>query len=94
MTEIKRIDNGNVGEFVIYYDSEKAGLMVYNWINDDTFVISHTEVDEAYNGKGLGKLLVLESVEFARKNGKKIVPMCPFAKVVFERNPDLQDVLA
>jgi predicted GNAT family acetyltransferase len=32
-------------------------------------------------------------VESVRKKGIKIVPLCPFAKSVFEKTPELNDVL-
>ena len=33
------------------------------------------------------------AVEFARERSIRILPLCPFAKSVFERVPELQDVL-
>ena len=37
--------------------------------------------------------MVLAAVDFARKNGLKIIPLCPFANATFQKNVDLQDVL-
>jgi predicted GNAT family acetyltransferase len=94
MIEIKQIDNGKKGAFEIYFDGKKAGEMTYTWAGTDKFIIDHTEVDEAYGGKGLAKQLVLAGVDFARKNGKKIIPLCPYAKATFDKNEDLRDVLS
>jgi uncharacterized protein len=44
-------------------------------------------------GKGAGKELVSKSVEFAREKGIKIVPVCSFAKGVFDKTKEFQDVL-
>ena len=60
---------------------------------EDRFIIDHTEVEEAYNGKGVGKEMLLAAVDFARKNGKTIIPLCPFAKATFQKHDELQDVL-
>ncbi|MBW8361856.1 MAG: N-acetyltransferase [Kaistella sp.] len=94
MSEIKQINSDKKGAFEIYSDGKKAGEMTYTWAGDDKFIIDHTEVDEAYNGKGLAKQLVIAGLTYARENGKKVIPLCPYAKVTISRNPELQDVLA
>jgi predicted GNAT family acetyltransferase len=67
--------------------------MTYTWAGGERFIIDHTEVEEAYNGKGVGKEMLLAAVDFARKNNKKIIPLCPFAKASFQKSEELQDVL-
>ncbi|OWK73696.1 GNAT family N-acetyltransferase [Flavobacteriaceae bacterium JJC] len=94
MTEIRQTNNEKKGVFEIYFDGKKAGEMTYTWAGEDKFIIDHTEVDEAYNGKGLAKQLVYAGVDYARKNGKKVIPLCPYAKATIARNAELQDVLA
>ncbi len=93
MTEIKHNNNDKNGIFEIYYDGKRAGEMTYTWAGEDKFIIDHTEVDEAFGGKGLAKQLVIAGVEFARKKGVKVIPLCPYAKATIQRNADLQDVL-
>ena len=56
------------------------------------FSVYEAAVDPAYGGKGYGKELVLKAVDFARKQDIKIIPLCPFAKKVFDKDPDIQDV--
>ncbi len=69
------------------------GIMTYQCMDDTCFVIDHTEVDEAYNGQGYETALILGAVDFARENNKKIIPICPFVKAYFKRNPEVCDVL-
>ncbi|HXV07404.1 MAG TPA: N-acetyltransferase [Burkholderiales bacterium] len=33
-------------------------------------------------------------MEWARANGRKLMPLCPFAKSVFDKTPEYRDVLA
>ncbi len=94
MVEIKHTNNESKGVFELYYDGKKAGLMTYSWAGDDKFIIDHTEVDEAYGGKGLGKDLVKAGVEYAREKNVKVIPLCPFAKKVIAKTPEFQDVLS
>lgn len=92
MIKIKQVDDESRGKFIIYEDNKIAGEMTYSWAGDDKFIIDHTGVKEAFGGKGYGKQLVMRAVEFAREQKVKILPLCPFAKKVFDRNEDIQDV--
>lgn len=93
IVKIEREDNGRKGRFVIYADDQMAGEMTFVWAGKSKFIIDHTGVGENFSGKGYGKKLVIEAVEYARKNDLKILPLCPFAKKVFDRDPGLGDVL-
>jgi len=92
--KIERINDGNKGFFRALDDKTQAGLMTYSWAGNDKFIIDHTEVDQAYGGKGIGKQMVMAAVEFARENNLKIIPLCPFAKSVFDKVAEIQDVRA
>jgi len=93
MIEVKQNNDEKHGSFEAIMDGNRAGLMTYTWAGEDRFIIDHTEVEDAYNGKGVGKEMLIKAVEFARENNKKIIPLCPFAKATFQKNEDLRDVL-
>lgn len=90
---IERIDDGKKGFFKAVVDGKESGLMTYVWSGPGKFIIDHTEVHEAFAGQGVGKQLALEAVKYARENNLKILPLCPYAKSVFDKNADLHDVL-
>ncbi|SMG07865.1 hypothetical protein SAMN05661096_00084 [Marivirga sericea] len=94
MTRIEREDNGKKGRFIIYENDEFAGEMTYVWVGETKFIIDHTGVEENFSGKGFGEKLVMEAVEFARSKDLKILPLCPYAKKVFEKDDSIQDVLS
>jgi len=56
-------------------------------------VRDHTGVPDAFRGQGAGLRLVTRAVEDARAQGKKIIPLCPFANAQFRRHPEWADVL-
>lgn len=91
--EIQRDEHKQKGAFYIDQDGEWVAELSYVRTGDNTMVIDHTEVDEELREKGIGEDLVAEAVKFARENGMKIKPDCPFARKVIESNPDFQDVL-
>jgi predicted GNAT family acetyltransferase len=67
--------------------------MTYVWVNTDRIIIDHTEVDNELAGKGVGNMMVTQAVEFARIKNIKIIPLCPFAKSVFSKIKEFNDVL-
>jgi predicted GNAT family acetyltransferase len=91
--EIRHNNNQKNGYFEAVDDEVQAGKLNYVWAGDQKFIIDHTEVNEDYNGQGIGKKLVMKAVEYARENNLKIVPLCPFAKSVFVRTAEINDVL-
>ncbi|MEN4760113.1 MULTISPECIES: GNAT family N-acetyltransferase [unclassified Chryseobacterium] len=93
MIEVKQNNDEKHGNFEAFIDGNRAGLMTYTWAGEERFIIDHTEVEEAYNGQGVGKEMLVAAVDFARKNGKTIIPLCPFAKATFQKHEELQDVL-
>lgn len=91
--EIQQINDVKRGYFEAIEDGKDAGKMTYTWAGDSKFIIDHTEVSPYFNGKGVGKKLLMAAVEYARTNDLKIIPLCPFAKSVFDKTPDIRDVL-
>ena len=90
---IEQTNNDNKGFFKAVSDGKDAGLMTYSWAGSDKIIIDHTEVNPDFKGQNVGKNMVMEAVAFARKNHIKILPLCPFAKSVFDKNTDIHDVL-
>lgn len=91
---IQRIEHGSKGAFIIKENNERLAEMTYSKAGDSLIIIDHTEVSDALRGKGAGKQLVTAAVDYARANQLKILPLCPFAKAVFDKNPEFSDVLS
>lgn len=91
--EIQHNQTETKGSFYVGEQKNPLAEMTYSKAGSDTIIIDHTQVSDALKGKGAGKQLVTAAVEYARKNQLKIIPLCPFAKSVFEKVKDFQDVL-
>ena len=51
-------------------------------------IFTHTEIDPAYEGQGLGSKLAGGALDFARAAGHPVVPLCPFIASYIERHPE------
>lgn len=73
--------------FEITADGQVAGFADYQ-LSGDSITFTHTEIDEAYEGKGLGSVLVRHALESARERGLDVLPLCPFVRSWIEKHPD------
>jgi predicted GNAT family acetyltransferase len=85
---------GGRGMFYVGQDGAILAELVYSKPAENKMIIEHTEVDDSLAGKGVGLQLVHTAVEYARTHGMKIIPLCPFAKSVFDKKIEYRDVLA
>jgi predicted GNAT family acetyltransferase len=92
--KIIREDNDGKGVFRAVEDAIQMGEMAYIWRGENKILVFHTGVEPEYEGQGIGKQLMMEVVDFARKNDVKIIPLCPFVKALYKKMPELRDTLA
>jgi uncharacterized protein len=92
---IQREEQGHRGAFYIERDGERVAEQTFSRSPDGKIVmIDHTEVSVSLRGQGVAGQLTLAAVEWARKAVVKLVPVCPFARAVFDKDPSIRDVLA
>jgi hypothetical protein len=84
--------NFNSGDLRFYKKDENENLIceiTYSIADSNMIVIDRTFVNDDYRGQGIAGQLVDRVVEMARAENKKIIPRCPFAKGMLERNSSL-----
>lgn len=83
---------GGSSYFCVLHKGYEIGEANY-FITPGKLTITHVGVDPEYRGMGYAKELVMAAVEYAREHDLKVVPLCSYAKVVLQRNCELEDVL-
>ena len=73
--------------FEIRVDGRTAGFAAYR-TRPGLLVFTHTEIDDAYGGRGLGSVLVRAALDTARGRGLSVRPDCPFVRNLVARHPD------
>lgn len=91
--EVKREESETKGAFYIEEGGQRVANMTFSKAGGNILIIDHTDVSDALRGKNAGKQMVAAAVEHAREHQYKIIPLCPFAKSVFEKVKEYQDVL-
>lgn len=91
--DIQHQESESKGKFYIEEDGTQKGEITYSKMEDNGIIIDHTEVLKKFRNNNIGTKLVEHAVDYARQNDLKVVPTCPFAKSVIQRDESLQDVL-
>lgn len=90
---IRHVSSGARGAFVVEREGRRLAELTYT-VAGTRVILDHTQVDDALRGTGAGAKLVAAAVQWARTGERKLMPLCPFARSVFEKNPGYGDVLA
>ena len=81
----------NIADNRIYMNDENGKMIAevtFPNLDDNTIVIDHTFVDDSLRGQGIAAKLMLEVINYAKSNNKKIKATCSYALKWFEKNRD------
>lgn len=78
--------------YEITVDDALAGIAGYR-LEPGVVVFTHTEIDSAYKGQGLGSQLARAALDDVRASGLRLVPECPFIASYLERHPEYADLV-
>jgi hypothetical protein len=90
--EVVVTDNPDQQRFEARLDGELAGIAAYR-LSDGRIVFTHTEVDDTFEGKGVGGRLVGKALDDVRERNLRVIARCPFVRSYIERHPDYADLL-
>jgi predicted GNAT family acetyltransferase len=80
-------------EYVLVEDGRTIGLAAYDVVGDE-IRFTHTEVEPARRGSGLGAQLVQGALDDVRsETALRVVPMCPFVVDWVDEHVDYQELL-
>jgi predicted GNAT family acetyltransferase len=73
--------------FAIAVDGQQVGKAEFVE-RDGPRVFTHTEVDDAFEGRGLGTILIAEALKATRDAGVPIVAECPMVAHYIDKHPE------
>ena len=93
VSEAEVVDAPEASRYELRVDGRLVGLAAYR-LRNDRIVFTHTEVDEACEGRGLGTVLATAALDDARRRRLDVVPLCPFIAHVIEEHPQYESIVA
>ncbi len=68
------------------------GQVTFVRIGMDKLIIDYTGVDAPYRGQNIGLSLIRHVANMARSQRRRIITICPFARAMFNRFPEFDDI--
>ena len=92
MSDLEVRDNPDESRFEVYVDGRLAGFTAYQ-LADDVILFVHTEVEDEYEGQGVGSALVRGALDQVRgRGGLRVTATCPFVRSWMRQHPDYLDL--
>jgi len=72
-------------------DGALAGYAAYQ-LASNLIVMTHTEVDPAFEGQGVATALIRGALDDVRERAIPLLALCPFVVSFLQRHPDYRDL--
>jgi len=86
-------DNASELRYELTVNGNRVGELRYR-LEPGVVVLVHTEVDPAFEGRGLGTRLIQGALDDIRARGLRMTPQCPFVRAFVDRHPEYADLVA
>jgi predicted GNAT family acetyltransferase len=90
---IEVVDVPEQSRFEARLDGEVVGQALYV-AKPGRVLLTHTEVEPALQGQGIGQALASQVLDQLRAAGSQVVPQCPFIAAFIHRHPEYEDLVA
>ncbi|MQY10438.1 hypothetical protein SRB5_05460 [Streptomyces sp. RB5] len=90
--ETRVIDNTDKSRYEIFEGEELAGFADYRR-TPAQIAFTHTEIGEAFGGRGLAGKLARTALDAARADNLSVLPYCPFFRGWIAKHPDYLDLV-
>jgi len=91
MMNLQVIDAPDRQRYEAVRDGAVLGFAAYQKTHE-LIVFTHTEVDPAFEGQGVGGTLVQGALDHVRDLGLRVLPICPFVQGWMSRHRDYADL--
>jgi uncharacterized protein len=86
-------DNPAASRYEIRVGDDLAGFADYR-VKPGRIVMTHTEIDPSFEGRGLGGRLAAGALDDLRRRHLTVTPLCPFIAKFIHEHPDYGDLVA
>ena len=92
MDSISYVFEPSNNRIVALKEEEEIGKVTFVPAGEHSWVVDHTFVHPNHRGQGISQELIRQVVNKALEKDLKIVPLCSFAKLEFDRHPEYQAI--
>ena len=93
MTDVVVTDNLDLHRYEAHVDGELAGYAEYQ-LTRWSIVFTHTQVDDRFEGRGVGSALARSALDDVRAQGERdVIPVCPFIRGWLDQHAEYADLV-
>jgi hypothetical protein len=85
-----RVDNGG-HRYTALLAGQEVGFSEVDPIGKEALLIKHTEINPGHEGKGFGGQLVRHMLEDAKRQGRSVIPICPYSAAWIKKHPEYME---
>ncbi len=93
MSDVETSHRPEAHRYEAHLDGELAGFAEYE-LSDEQVVFTHTVVDPAFEGHGVGSTLARFALDDVRGGERRVVAQCRFIAAWIDKHPDYAELLA
>jgi predicted GNAT family acetyltransferase len=91
--DVRVVDNPEEQRYELWLGATRAGFIQYR-SEPGIILLVHTEVEPAFEGRGLGARLVTGALDDLRARGRTVVALCPFVRAYLRHHREYADLVA
>ena len=92
LSKVEVVHNAAQKRFEIHLGEQIA--MVKYILGSSEIIFTHTEVPGAFEGQGVASKMAKVALEYAKAQGMRVRPMCPYMASYIKRHPEYQSITA
>jgi uncharacterized protein len=85
-------DNADRERYEVRVEGKLAGFVKYR-LRAESIELVHTEINEEFEGRGLGSQLISFALDDAQERGLAVLPFCPFVNDYMQRHRQYADLV-
>ena len=89
---VRVVDHPAVSRYELRVGERLAGHAEYD-VQSGGLVLTHTEIDPAFRGRGLAERLAVEVLDDVRQRHLRVTPRCPFMAQFIGEHPEYADLV-
>lgn len=86
-------DNKDRGRYEYDAGDGYYGVVAYRHTGNGDLIITHTEIPEELEGKGVASRMMKAVLEDIEAQGRKVIPQCPFSRNYIQRHPEWERIV-